>query len=787
MDTLLNPEQIGFLPSHKPALEAGEYFIEIKQRIESSEAGHPIDQEPLHLGKVFTVASVNYTLTQSDIHSMFPYEGSNGEHGNVLPHILLNRSTLPWESSACSGEKGIPWLMLIVLHEGENTGLNKDGGRAERAKQTVSVTSLSSASTANIKWPGMTIEKGQHADEQVEVIDIEWRLLKQILPAKEDLEYLCHARKVAAFRITSRFLENLRTLSVSPMLLDELAHIRDFKSSKPEKFLEKISTVLTPAFVNDHKNKILEFATDANELAAVISNRLPLENGSTTVHLVSIQNRYKSSGFDAQGASDNDLIRFLCLKSWKFSCLSKEKDFTALLVNLNTEFLMTFPIGIKAELGNEVIPVTVKKQLAVTYPAYALSDDATIKKMASTQAPSEEKNAKWKITGKKNQFLVSDSGNGYNLYLIGHTKLRLPESENALAEKHFSAGYVAITHHGRDGSETVSWYKGPLSPDTIHNEEIKKITTDPASTNTITTSDQLLLYSTELGMFNVSYAAAWELGRALALKNKQFSLNLYQWKHTYRQHCKMCDSGELHCAPHDSTHLKENLSPEFPSVLSDWLTRLNLLEEIPFNYLVPDERMLPPESLRFFSLDNDWLQFLLSGAFSVGGRWKPIRAVNVHPTQLSYPAVSGFLLRSEVVAGWPGLLVDGFSKSGQLKVLKLERLSPGILLCLFDGKPTKVSFHQQPESLHFGFRKQGGQWHVKLKARGKSGTTTADDLLLVTDALWKNGASRVLHVRELGKVIEERIKTGKFTAAEFAFQMIEGVREVTLEATGDTI
>jgi hypothetical protein len=30
----------------------------------------------------------------------FPPDGSLGEHSNVLPHIILNRSTLPWERPA---------------------------------------------------------------------------------------------------------------------------------------------------------------------------------------------------------------------------------------------------------------------------------------------------------------------------------------------------------------------------------------------------------------------------------------------------------------------------------------------------------------------------------------------------------------------------------------------------------------------------------------------------------------------------------------------------------------
>src|SRR5262245_19805440 len=55
-----------------------------------------------------------------------------------------------------------------------------------------------------------------------------------------------------------------------------------------------------------------------------------------------------------------------------------------------------------------------------------------------------------------------------------------------------------------------------------------------------------------------------------------------------------------------------------PELLSRWLGRLRLLKGVPFNYLIPDEGMLPPESIRFFYLDMNWVDALLDGAFSIG-------------------------------------------------------------------------------------------------------------------------------------------------------------------------
>ena len=55
-----------------------------------------------------------------------------------------------------------------------------------------------------------------------------------------------------------------------------------------------------------------------------------------------------------------------------------------------------------------------------------------------------------------------------------------------------------------------------------------------------------------------------------------------------------------------------------PTPIVDWLGRLHTLIGVPFGYLVPDEEMLPPESIRFFRLDDAWVEALIDGAFSLG-------------------------------------------------------------------------------------------------------------------------------------------------------------------------
>src|SRR5262245_28477343 len=57
---------------------------------------------------------------------------------------------------------------------------------------------------------------------------------------------------------------------------------------------------------------------------------------------------------------------------------------------------------------------------------------------------------------------------------------------------------------------------------------------------------------------------------------------------------------------------------EMPAYMESFLAHLRLLVGVPFDYLVPDSRLLPDESIRFFYLDRSWTDRLVDGAIAVG-------------------------------------------------------------------------------------------------------------------------------------------------------------------------
>jgi len=255
--------------------------------------------------------------------------------------------------------------------------------------------------------------------------------------------------------------------------------------------------------------------------------------------------------------------------------------------------------------------------------------------------------------------------------------LRLPESEDPTAEKYLRMGCTLVPHSMRQGQTTASWYHGPLAT----GENTTEVSL-PAKA-----ADELVRYNGSTGLFDVSYAAAWELGRLLALQSRQFSIDLYNWKRANAQQIKQAEQQLLY--PNLALGGQSNGTVELPESVSAWFTNLSMLEGVPFNYLVPDERMLPAESIRFFSVDGLWIDCQLDGAYSIGrvttSDYELDKSQTDNPASSQYEKLTGFLLRSDVVAGWPGLLVDGYDDSGLLMLLRTERLSDDVLLCLFEG------------------------------------------------------------------------------------------------------
>ena len=253
-----------------------------------------------------------------------------------------------------------------------------------------------------------------------------------------------------------------------------------------------------------------------------------------------------------------------------------------------------------------------------------------------------------------------------------------------------------------------------------------------------------------------------------------------------------------------------------PAELRNWLVRLRLLEGVPFANLVADSELLPPESIRWFYLDRRWTDAVVQGALSVGtvntddrtvltANYPAIRADLDHeernvrvggaiPRRRGEPGpISGFLLRSEAVSGWPGLHVRAFNVDPpagdeapyaeapegdprRIRLLRLERLAPAVLLCLFDGVPKVVHIEEPRQGIQFGFdavTDPQGRVSSTLKPRRVSDFTELDvDPVRVP---FRAGPSGVVDIRRLEQRLKQVGETGignELDSGEYALQTV---------------
>jgi hypothetical protein len=251
-----------------------------------------------------------------------------------------------------------------------------------------------------------------------------------------------------------------------------------------------------------------------------------------------------------------------------------------------------------------------------------------------------------------------------------------------------------------------------------------------------------------------------------------------------------------------------------PLDLRQWLARLRLLEGVPFAYLVADSLLLPPESIRFFYVDRNWTDALIQGALSAGTANSADRAqleqlhapirneIDEEERLVRMPGgeevqkgpagtITGFLLRSRAVSGWPGMHVRAYrrevgkdneiipeSHPDRIKVLRLERLAPAVLLALFDGVPAVVHLEEPRHGLQFGVRlaQSGGtnQFNAFVVARDAQ---TSDDVKPETDVpvTFRRGSPGVLDLTRTANALIGTAATHTGPAldgAEFALEMI---------------
>jgi len=317
-------------------------------------------------------------------------------------------------------------------------------------------------------------------------------------------------------------------------------------------------------------------------------------------------------------------------------------------------------------------------------------------------------------------------------------------SGHAHVDNALKRGYVPLDYKPLQSTPGMAWYRGPLSP--FPRQRLNRPAFERA--------DAALIFDDKNGLMDVSYASAWELGRLLALSSPAFAKGLHLFVERDQNAAEFANEIEKFLEQHRGSFKDPGTIPPSPAKekikiaddLVEWIARLVLLYPVPFHYLVPNQSLLPSESLRFFHLDDNWINALIDGAFSIAVRTAELRASsrtdlqsllskivyqyrlrlqgkqpewNPSEQYMSIPK-SGFLLRSSIVSGWPGVEVTASTNAAPdpnlPKILRLDQVAEGVLFCLARGSLETVTFREPREGITFGVSSDGT---VKASKSGK--------------------------------------------------------------------
>lgn len=763
--TSLDLGDIRFYDNYVPTLGVGDYLINATQQINPTTT--PPINECYAASQFFSVQGPRYTLPTEDVFSIFPPDNAQGVFDQFLAQVVLTKRDLPWERNVfkdADPSKQTPWMALLLFVEDEQIGgadalldPQVDNWTANRNKTaSIPASSFYPGAGAGILWPALEAEWYESADflgqTMCTIIDVSPQAFAALVPAQADLPYLAHVRQVDPSAKDSDVLKVTGDGWYSILVGNRLPDAPAAGSNQPGK--------------------------------------------RNIVHLVSLEGwEDYITGAKAVPAGTTRL-RMISFKSWSFTCLPElGESFSELMNGL-----------LKDAQGNE-------KSTAFTLDVEAPLDAS---------------------------------------------------AEQQYAYQALQNGYVPLSYQTRLGEETFAWYRGPFSPVPVQNfiSATQQTTNDPSGWQPFNSASSALVFDKTYGVFDVSYAVAWETGRLLSLSNPHFGQELLDWQ---RKGHNLIDlilerksqiaalknfdpnnpdeptekalidqikayavtgdfmtylitqfseqiAPKLYDQPPDPPDAPLPPYPQMPSPpsnpqtiadllaetdvqelvrelggaelddITDWLAGLYLLTGVPFECLVPQAQMLQTESVRFFYLDSNWLDALIEGALSIGIESSRDRlyqdlmkdliwnttftaigqvrdnllgaqagsAPQSGALPLDQQSMTGMLLRSSVVSGWPGLEVNAYAKtlagspepdiSTPIKLLRMERLSDDVMLCLWPAVPAVVTIDEPHEGVAFGFEDpppdKGEGYYLYLRSLDQSnyGAPLCTDAEIESDA-----------------------------------------------------
>lgn len=680
IDTALDPGNMQFYDNTIPSLHAGHYVITSTVTLTNQQQeNYPVAP----VSQSFDVSGPQFSLPGTAVSAVFPADNTNGNFAENLPYILLQQASLPWDRELVAGDTQTPWMALVIL-QGNEVQLNP---------------------ATNSPLISSTVAEFFNPQPHVLKPDIPYTSLPQAVLQSQ----------MNSIRITAETFS-----AVLPRLqeVSSLTHVRRINPDSQE----------------------VSGSPDDEWFSVIIANRFPYAGPSEQTsgavnyaHLVSLEGLVPYL-VDQPSWGDNVEVQLVSLASWSFITVPQTgQTFADLAENLVQQegnnpqsLLLSIPI---TPDGSTAATRITQGYTALSYHTLTPNDTFAWYRGPFTPVVPQPLPASITRYQDVSQAMIYDQANAIfdHSYAAAWTIGRL----TALADPVF----VSEAHKINTGTTLISnrMLTNSKKPHLAHISDLKTLAGQGLSR-------KAFIENVRNGMHtDVQQLLTNPLPVSSGKKKKLQKINVnYFFKGEIPPVLPSAEAKWFRSKTEVRSVLKENIG-ESGSGLSDWLSKLVLLYNIPFNHLVPDQRMLPAESARFFYVDQNWLRVLYDGALSVTlnserdidntllmqeALWNPsLKKVPGHRSKLlrkntataeDLPALpaAGMLLRSALVSGWPGLAVNATAGGNAVNILRIDRVSPNVLLVLWDQVPDTVTISEPQQGIAFGVE---DGWIVPLR------------------------------------------------------------------------
>ena len=434
-----------------------------------------------------------------------------------------------------------------------------------------------------------------------------------------------------------------------------------------------------------HVRSIVQKDQEDAQYAVLLSNRLP--NGGVTgkwmnLFLVSLEGIYEQ--IEQNKSTSYDSVRLVILKNTTFFSKADQKgsfSHIASQINIEHTFLRfadweKSPESVRSYLEHGYLPIS-------SHMRTGEESFGVIRSMASCERLGERKDRRTFFSA--DQALVYDRDNGIFDYTYANafeTGRMLAFSDRTVLEQ---LGRLRVK--GQALTDRILRY---LKQQYASGEQIQEMLKE----------DFLLCNCIE----NIGMSGFQKIGEALPV-GSLVPKPVYTWNTDDASNEEICGFWKKY-----GSLLKQPFMTEI-GILSGWWERLLRCEPFSYQEIVYQEALLPENSIRFFYLDEMWLEACFDGLLAYGmdcGRQEPfqdfIKDMVFQEVGWNRGSIlSGILLRSPLASRWPNLVIEALDIKGQKLAAKSRRqLKPDTLLVIFEEIPAKFCFKEPMEGIGMG-------------------------------------------------------------------------------------